>query len=70
MRYLFGCIFLLLSIWQLISFRRAFTQVKTEGNEATSPFIMLGLWHGLAFGLGFLVIAFCCFFVNFSSLIP
>ncbi|MGM0213059.1 hypothetical protein [Enterococcus sp. AZ109] len=69
MRYLVGCAFLLLAFWQLVSFRRAFIHLKTEGNADTSPFIMLGLWNGLAFGIGFLIIAFCCFFIDLSNLI-
>lgn len=66
MRYLFGFIFLFLSVWQFIMFRRAFTNLKEKGNQNTSPFIMLSLWSGLVFAILFLIVAINCFFADFS----
>lgn len=63
MNYLFGFIFLLLSIWQFFAFRRAFTYLKEEGNEDTSPFILLALWTGLAVCIGFFTVSMQYFFV-------
>lgn len=37
MNYLFGVIFLLLSIWQLVMTKRSFSSLKKNGNENTSP---------------------------------
>ncbi len=34
----------------------AFKQVKQVGNKSTSPFIALGVWSGLSFGI--LMVAF------------
>ncbi|MFK4566278.1 hypothetical protein [Enterococcus sp. UD-01] len=65
MRYLFGFIFLLISIWQFIITWRTFTGLKKDGDKNTSPFIMLGLWNSLVFALIFIAVAFMCFFVNF-----
>lgn len=66
-RYVFGVIFLLLSIWQFIMAKRAFTSFKQHGEKGTSPFIMLGLWSGVGFAFVFLIVAFNCFFTDFSS---
>jgi len=62
MSYLMGTIFLLLSVWQFIMFKRSFTYFKQKGNQNTSPFLMLGLWSGLLFAIVFLGIAISCFF--------
>ena len=62
MRYLIGCIFLLLSVWQFVMFRRAFTNLKQKGNKDTSPFIMVSLWSGLVLTIIFLGVAISCFF--------
>lgn len=67
MRYVFGVIFLLLSIWQFIMAKRAFTNLKQHGDKGTSPFIMLGLRGGIVFAIVFLIVAFNCFFSDFSS---
>lgn len=67
MRYVIGCIFLLLSLWQFVMFKRAFTNLRQKGNKDTSPFIMLSLWSGLLFAIGFLGAAYSCFFVDYSS---
>lgn len=67
MRYVIGVIFLLLSIWQFIMAKRAFKNLKQNGDEGTSPFIMFGLWSGLLFAFIFLVAAFSSFFTDFSS---
>lgn len=69
MRYFIGCIFLLLSIWQFIMFKRSFTHLKQKGNKNTSPFVMLSLWSGLLFALIFLGIALSSFFADYSSFI-
>lgn len=62
MRYVIGCIFLLLSVWQFVMFRRAFTNLKQKGNKDTSPFIMVSLWSGLVLTIIFLGVAISCFF--------
>ncbi|KFO17979.1 hypothetical protein NQ080_12590 [Enterococcus faecium] len=67
MRYFLGIVFSLLSLWQFIVFKRAYTQLKQNGDKDTSPFIMLGLWSGLLFVIVFFVIAINCFFADFSS---
>lgn len=62
MHYIIGCIFLLLSVWQFVMFRRAFTNLKQKGNKDTSPFIMVSLWSGLVLTIIFLGVAISCFF--------
>lgn len=67
MRYLIGCIFLLLSVWQFLMFKRSFTHFKQEGDKSTSPFIMLSLWNGLLFAIIFFGVALSCFFTDYAS---
>ncbi|MGL9746873.1 hypothetical protein [Enterococcus sp. DIV0170] len=62
MNYLFGVIFLLLSIWQLVMTKRSFSSLKKNGNENTSPFILLGLWFSFIIGIVFLLAAGYCVF--------
>ncbi|MDU5336174.1 hypothetical protein [Enterococcus sp.] len=62
MSYFIGCFFLLLSVWQFIMFKRAFTNLKQKGNKGTSPFIMFSLWSGLVLAIIFLGVAISCFF--------
>ncbi|MBO1101457.1 hypothetical protein FQT05_02690 [Enterococcus hirae] len=68
MQYITGFIFLLLSVWQFVMFKQAFTNLK-KSDKDTSPFIMLGLWSGLLFSILFLLVAINCFFVDFSNYI-
>lgn len=62
MNYLFGVIFLLFSIWQLVMTKRSFSSLKKNGNENTSPFILLGLWFSFIIGIVFLLAAGYCVF--------
>jgi hypothetical protein len=62
MNYLFGVIFLLLSIWQLAMTKRSFSSLRKDGNENTSPFILLGLWFSFIIGIVFLLAAGYCVF--------
>ena len=62
MKLIFGILFLLLGLWQLVMFKRAFSHLKHQGDKTTSPFIMLSLWSGLLFAIVFLGISFSCFF--------
>lgn len=61
MRYVIGFVFLLLSLWQFIMFKRTLSHIKQEGNKNTSPFIMLSLWGGLIIAVIFLSVALACF---------
>ncbi|MGE7925835.1 hypothetical protein ACQKND_21980 [Viridibacillus arvi] len=65
MRYLFGFIFLLIGIWQLIITQRTFTGLKKDGDKSTSPFIMLGLWNSLVFAIIFIAVSLGSFFIDF-----
>ncbi|MGG5372169.1 hypothetical protein IGI67_003840 [Enterococcus sp. AZ196] len=69
MQYLLGVIFLLLSIWQFIMFKRAFTHLRQSADKDTSPFIMLSMWGGLVFAIILLSIAISCFFSDYSSFV-
>ncbi|MBO0456655.1 hypothetical protein JZO77_07900 [Enterococcus hulanensis] len=62
MSYVLGTIFLLLSVWQFVMFKRSLTHFKQRGDKNTSPFIMLALWSGLLFAITFLGIAVSYFF--------
>jgi hypothetical protein len=55
-------------MWQFWMTKRSFTGLRRNGNENTSPFIMLGQWHSLSLAIGFLIVAIACFFVDISSL--
>lgn len=65
MKFLFGIVFLVLSIWQFIMCKQAFKNLKEKGNKSTSPFIMLSLWSGLLLAIIFLGIALSCIFGKF-----
>jgi len=67
MKFLFGFVFLVLSIWQLIMCKQAFKNLKQKGNENTSPFIMLSLWSGVLLAIIFLGIALSCIFGKILS---
>ncbi|MFR3684659.1 MAG: hypothetical protein ACLTXM_06415 [Enterococcus sp.] len=67
MRYIIGVFFLLLAMWQFWMTKRSFTGLRRNGNENTSPFIMLGQWHSLSLAIGFLIVAIACFFVDIFS---
>ncbi|MBS5819760.1 hypothetical protein [Enterococcus gilvus] len=57
MRMIIGIVFLLLGIWQLWMTVRTFKNIKKEGNENTSPFIMLSLWGSIVMVVIFLSLA-------------
>ncbi|MGX6977696.1 hypothetical protein ACWN8V_00265 [Vagococcus elongatus] len=65
MIYLIGIIFLLVGLWTLVMTWRAFTYVKKDGDENTSPFIVLGLGNGLIFSVISIGVALACFFNKF-----
>ena len=69
MRYMFGTIFFLLSVWQFWMTKRSFTYLKQNGNKNTSPFVMFGQWSSLAMAIIFLVASVSCFFVDYSNFI-
>lgn len=46
-----GFIIICFAIWQIYTAYLAFKQVKQVGNKSTSPFIALGVWSGLSFGI-------------------
>ena len=51
-----GFIIICFAIWQIYTAYLALKQVKQVGNKSTSPFIALGVWSGLSFGI--LMVAF------------
>ena len=61
-----GLVFLALGIWQLWITKRSFSNLRTKGNEATSPFVMFSLWSSLVMAIIFLVIAYNVIVGNFG----
>lgn len=61
MNYIISIVFVCISIWQFTMTWRTFTHLKKEGNQNTSPFIMLSLFSSLLFAVLFLAIALFSF---------
>ncbi|MHC9536209.1 hypothetical protein ACVQ8P_00085 [Dellaglioa sp. BT-FLS60] len=62
MLYIFGFIFILIAIWQLVLTWKTFTKLKKEGTKDTSSFIMLALSNSLLFAIVFLLVGVGCLF--------
>lgn len=56
MDYVWGLVFLAVSIWQFVMTKQAFTKLKQKGNENTSPFMLLSLAFSLLFAIIFFVL--------------
>jgi len=62
MQTLITLLVLALGIWQLWVTKGAFTDLKKNGNEQTSYFIMNSLWSSLVMGIIFIIIALILLF--------
>lgn len=51
MNRVIGGVCLLIGLWQLWMTKRAFTHFKEQGNEQTSPFLLLSFWFSLLFAV-------------------
>ncbi|MBO1307110.1 hypothetical protein JZO70_13115 [Enterococcus sp. 669A] len=62
MQKIAGFVVLAISLWQFWMTKRALTYFQKQGNESTSPFLMLSFWSSLSFALLFLGFAFALIF--------
>lgn len=67
MSKLIGVVFLLLSVWQFWISKRSLKEVKQNGNKSTSPFMLVSLASSMGIAIVFLVVAFMCFTMDFST---
>lgn len=48
---LIGGVLLVIGLWQVWMTKRAFTHFKEQGNESTSPFLLISFWFSLLFAI-------------------
>lgn len=67
-RILIGIVLSLLGIFQIYSTKGAFSNLKTNGNRSTSPFMLYALYFSFFIGLVFVILGLALIFkLGFAS---
>ncbi|GEO64734.1 hypothetical protein LNA01_19170 [Companilactobacillus nantensis] len=63
LNYILGLAAIIFGVYQAYNSVKYVKILQHNGNKTTSNFSAIAVWYSLAFGIGFLVLGICLFFV-------